>query len=88
MVHALGQAADEVQCASGGQRGHQFLVAGLAGTEGEVFPQGAVEQPRVLRQQADVTAQVSRVEVGHGDAVQADLALYQVHGPTQRLQQG
>jgi hypothetical protein len=56
VVHALGQTADEVQCAGGGQRGHQFLVAGLAGAEGEVFPQGAVEQPRVLRQQAHITA--------------------------------
>ncbi|MNH22372.1 hypothetical protein D3C79_822280 [compost metagenome] len=26
--------------------------------------------------------------MGHGDAVQADLALHQVHGPSQGLQQG
>ena len=46
-----------------------------------------MEQPGVLGQQADVTAQVGRVEVRHGDAIEADFALAQVHGATQRLQQ-
>src|SRR5664280_3849591 len=55
-------------------RGHDLLFAGVFATVGDVLPNRAAEEPRVLENHAEGAAQVVSGELSDVDAVNADRA--------------
>ena len=72
---ALGQAGDELLQAGGAGRGDDVVQLRLGRAQGDVLPQRAVEDERLLRHDADAAAEAGQVEVAQVDAVDEHLAL-------------
>src|SRR5262249_38043669 len=72
VIEAFGQRADEVEQVHLFGRGFHFFGTNPGGAEADVLFECAAEKVGVLEHDAEVTAQVERIELAHVDSAQPD----------------
>ncbi|MNP32751.1 hypothetical protein D3C76_1259510 [compost metagenome] len=85
---ALRQPEDELVGMRGAGSRLDLGGAGLRTAVADVLLHRAVEQRRILRHQREAAAQIARVELVDGLAVDADAALLRVEEAQQQVEQG